>query len=403
MNAQGSRFEAGIQRDQLIALHDYSARFFRTQIPSSWVPGYLAGRGIDLNVQRRWHVGYAPAGWDTLTHHLRAVGFNDSVIVAAGLARQSRRGVLTDTFRDRAIIPIRSPDGTIIAFIGRAAGHARADTPKYMNSPATPIYSKGDVLFGLPGARPALDDGAVPVIAEGPLDVMAIAVADRHRYAPVAPCGTALTARQVSVLSQACDLRSTGVLVAFDGDDAGRRAAINAYQLLSPLTDRIATANLPAGSDPAQILHDHGPAALAELLARSRLPLADLVIDAGIDKWSRWLSFAEGQIGALRAIAPVIAPMPPRDVGRQVARLAQRLSLDHATVTEAVTDALTQLISGEGTHRSRAATRPCTLDFPDGAQHLTAPAVPEATSVSEARPRAAGADRAGLEAGRVFR
>src|SRR5258706_517293 len=209
MNAQGSRFEAGIKRDQLLALHDYAARFFRIQTASSWVPGYLAGRGIDLNVQRRWHVGYAPAGWDTLTRHLRTAGFTDSLLVAGGLARQSQRGVLTDTFRDRAIIPIRSPDGTIIAFIGRAAEHARPDTPKYMNSPATAIYSKGDVMFGLPGARPALDDGAVPVIAEGPLDVMAIAVADRHRYAPVAPCGTALTARQVSALSQACDLRST--------------------------------------------------------------------------------------------------------------------------------------------------------------------------------------------------
>jgi DNA primase len=387
MNAHDSGFEAGIQRDQLIALHGYAARFFRTQTASSWVPGYLAGRSLDLSVQRRWHVGYAPAGWDTLTHHLRTVGFKDSLIVAGGLARQSQRGVLTDTFRDRAMIPIRSPDGAVIAVIGRAAEHARADTPRYMNSPATPIYSKGDVLFGLPEAWSALEDGAVPVIAEGPLDVMAIAFADRHRYAPVAPCGTALTSRQVGVLSQACDLRSTGVLVAFDGDDAGRRAAINAYHLLSPLTDRIATASLPAGSDPAQILRDQGPAALAGLLTRSRLPLADLVIDAEIDKWSRWLSFAEGQIGALRAITPVIAAMPPRDVGRQVARLVQRLSLDHATVTEAVTDALTQLISGERPHRSCAATRPCTLDFPDGAQHLTAARVPKAVPAPQAPAR----------------
>ena len=77
------------------------------------------------------------------------------------------------------------------------------------------------------------------------------------------------------------------MLVAFDGDDAGRRAAISAYHLLSPLVDRIATANLPAGPDPAQILRDNGPVALAELLARSRLSLADLIIDAEIDKWSR--------------------------------------------------------------------------------------------------------------------
>jgi DNA primase len=212
--------------------------------------------------------------------------------------------------------------------------------PKYLNSPATVLYDKGRTLFGLWEARAALAAGAVPVIAEGPLDVLAVAQARTRRYVPVAPCGTALTARQVSALSQAVDLAATGVLVAFYGDAAGRRAAISAYRLLSAITGRIAAVAFPGGQDPAQILRDQGPAALAEALDRYRRPLADLVIDAHVARWEQWLGYSEGQIAALRALAPVIAGLAPADVARQVARLADRLGLDDATVTVAVTDAV---------------------------------------------------------------
>ncbi|HUZ51855.1 MAG TPA: toprim domain-containing protein [Streptosporangiaceae bacterium] len=164
------------------------------------------------------------------------------------------------------------------------------------------------------------------------------------RCAGVAPCGTALTAGQVTILSQVTDMRRTGVLAAFDSDQAGRRAAIHAYHLLTPYTGKVAAMALPAGQDPAQIYRERGPDALAAIASRTH-PLADLVIDAEVDRWSRWLRHAEGQINALRATAPLIAAMPPIHVARQVARLADRLGLDHATVTGAVTDALPQVIA----------------------------------------------------------
>lgn len=141
-------------------------------------------------------------------------------------------------------------------------------------------------------------------------------------------------------------LRATGVLVAFDPDQAGRRAAIKAYHLLSSLTDTVLIVTLPSGQDPAQILHDRGATALAVALAEQSRPLADLVIDAEVDRWSRWLVYAEGRINALHAAAPVIARMPPAHVARQVARLARRLDLDYPTVTEAVTDALSDARAG---------------------------------------------------------
>jgi DNA primase catalytic core len=331
--------------NNVVGVHASAAWFYRDQMPGSWVPGYLASRGFSADIQERWHVGYAPAGWDTLTRHLRASGYEDSLIEAAGLARRSRRGILTDTFRDRAIFPIRSAPGTIVAFIGRAAEHADPAVPKYLNSPGTALYEKGQVLFGLSEGYDALAAGAVPVIVEGPLDAIAVSAAGYGQCAAVAPCGTALTAAQVAALDRAAGLRETGVLVAFDADEAGRRAAVNAYHLLVSFTEKMAAVIFLPGSDPAQIVSDRGPAALAAMLTNRVLPLADLVVDAEIDQWTPWLCFAEGQINALRASAPLIAAMPPSDVARQVGRLADRLDLEHAIVTEAVTDALTALIA----------------------------------------------------------
>jgi DNA primase len=334
--------QAAARPGELGEVNEAAARFFRARLPGSWAEEYLARRGFGPGIQRRWQAGYAPASWDALTRHLLALGYPRALIEAAGLARRSRRGTIIDTFRDRAILPVRAPKGNVIAFIGRAATHA-SGVPKYLNSPGTGLYDKSEVLFGLHEGRAALASGAHPVIAEGPLD--AITTASPSRHAGVAPCGTALTARQVTALGHAADLPATGVLVAFDPDSAGRRAAVRAYHLLTPVTADVATVMLPAGCDPAQILADHGPGALAGMLVRRTRPLADLVIDTEVSKWNRWLRHPEGQVSALRAAAPLIAAMPPGHVARQVTRLASRLRLDHATVTTAVTDALPHVLA----------------------------------------------------------
>jgi DNA primase catalytic core len=325
---------------QLARANQAAARFFGGRLRASWVPGYLADRGFGADTLREWHAGYAPPGWDVLTRHLRALGYPAAVIQAAGLAHRSRRGTLIDTFRDRAMLPIHGHGGVIAGFIGRAPGHAGPGVPKYLNSPATRLYRKRETLFGLWQARDLLAAGARPVIAEGPFDAIAVTVAGRGRFAGLAPCGTALTAEHIAALGRVCDLPFTGVVVAFDPDPAGRNAAVAAYHLLTGHTDAAAAAVLPAGTDPAQIMGDRGAPDLAHVLAQHTRPLADLVIDAEIGRWSRWLGYAEGQINALRAAAPLIAVMPPAHVARQVARLAHRLGLDPATVTEAVTGAL---------------------------------------------------------------
>ena len=133
------------------------------------------------------------------------------------------------------------------------------------------------------------------------------------------------------------------MLVAFDPDQAGRRAAVHAYHLLVPLTEKLAAVTLPAGQDPAQILPTPArPPSPRYSLTHTR-PLPDLVINAEVARWSRWLRYAEGQIHALRAAAPLIAAMPPPTSPARSPASPAMLRLDHATVTEAVTDALAAL------------------------------------------------------------
>jgi len=337
--------EMPVPHEDLVRANRDAAQFFQDRLAGSWVPRYLAARSLGPGLLARWQVGYAPAGWCGLAGHLRQLGYRDEVIEGAGLARRSVRGALMDTFRDRVMLPIRSADGTVVAFIGRAAQGAGAGVPKYLNSPGTGLYDKSTVLFGLWEAREALARGARPVIVEGPLDAIAVAGAGGGRHAGVTPCGTALTAQHLAVLAAVADLRAAGVTVAFDGDQAGRLAAVRAYDLLIRFTAEVHAVVWPPGQDPAQVLENQGPDALAALLGKRIQPLADLVVDAELDKWSRWLCYAEGQINALHAVAPVIAAMPAAHVARQVGRVAERLDLSHTIVTSAVTDALPEVVA----------------------------------------------------------
>ena len=171
--------------------------FFVSQLSGNWGPRYLQTRGIDDAAIREWGIGYAPAQWTALTDHLRALGHDDDAMQVAGLARPSSRGTLIDHFRDRVMLPVLDEHGTPAGFIGRAWPGSRPEVPKYLNSPETTTYRKGDLLFGLHQARGALAHGAVPVIVEGPFDAIAITIADPSQHVGLAPCGTALTRRVI--------------------------------------------------------------------------------------------------------------------------------------------------------------------------------------------------------------
>ena len=299
-NAVQSVRPAEFQRDpRLVEIHERAERFFTEQLPGSWVPGYLAARGMAaaLDADAPWGIGYAPATWTALVDHLHAHGCTDDEIINSGLGTRSRTGRLIDRFRDRAIVPVRALDSTTIAFIGRTNPEAAPSDghpiPKYLNSPQTPLFIKGAVLFGLDTAQSRLSNGAIPVLVEGTLDAIAIHIADTdQRYAPIAPSGTALTREQVVALSQTVNLADRGVLVAFDGDPAGQHAATRAHKLLSEHTNRLHHAQLTAGTDPALLLETHGPQAVLDGLVNIR-PLAATVLTEHLEttrdltRWDR--------------------------------------------------------------------------------------------------------------------
>jgi DNA primase len=314
--SEGRDQPAPVPPGVLKALED-AGQYYISQIPGSWVPGYLSSRGIGQAVIDGWRIGYAPAGWTALTGHLRGLGHTDHDIEAAGLARRSSRGTLIDHFRDRVMLPVHDEHGTLAGFTGRAHPDA-VDVPKYFNSPNTAAYRKKELLFGWDQARTLLSAGALPVIVEGPADAIAVNLAEPGRYAGLAPCGTALTSQQAALLSQAISPGSQ-IIVAFDDDTAGRKAAVRAHGILRQVSDRLQSAVL-SGRDPAQIFQDDGAPALAAVLAELQ-PLSAAVIDSAISPWEHRLAEADGPLLAMRAAAAVIARLLPTGTATAIRRI----------------------------------------------------------------------------------
>lgn len=295
--------------------------FYAGQLAGSWVPEYLASRGISATVTSEWHIGYAPPGWTALTGHLRGLGYGDDEIEAAGVAKPSRRGTLIDRFRDRVMLPVDDEHDRIAGFIGRVhPDRDPDDVPRYLNSPESAVFHKGSLLFGLSRGRAALARGAVPAIVEGPFDALAVTLADPALHAGLATCGTALTGQHAELLSRAADLPRTGVLACFDADNAGRKAAVRAYGLLRPHTPKLQAARLNA-KDPAAVFAQDGPAALRAVLREHREPLSARLIDARIGQFEKHLDHTEGIYRAMRSTAALIAELLPGQAAKRISQL----------------------------------------------------------------------------------
>jgi DNA primase len=336
-----------------LAVDFYSSRLHSGSPDARRAVALLTERGVDRDAAGAARLGYAPRTWTGLVDHLRSAGVDDTELRASGLVLESSRGTLVDRFRDRVIFPVDTQDGQTVALLGRAVDEGATDrhgapVPKYLNSPSTALYSKGEHLYGLGAhAAQAIAAGAQPVLVEGPMDVLAV---NRAASPPgggtptqvaVAPCGTALTEQQVKLLDTVTGgLAERGIVTALDGDDAGRQASLRAYDLLRQVRAWPSALDLPAGQDPAGLATEHGAAGLhAALRAAVGKPLADLVVDERIARHP--LQWTEGQVAAGRDAAAAVATMPTEHVGRQVARVSALTGLDTATVSGLVVDAVT--------------------------------------------------------------
>ena len=216
-------------REELFRVMDLAAGFYTERL---WTAGgeraraYLDERGIAPEVARRFGLGWAPEGWDVLLGAMKAQGVAEDTLVAAGLVvpRENRPGVY-DRFRGRLLFAIRDLQGRVVAFGGRGFGD---EQPKYLNSPETPLYSKGSLLYAADLARDTIRERNRALIVEGYVDCLMA-----HQYGfteTVAALGTAFTATQLAVLRRYCD----EVVTFFDADAAGRKAAERAEELLEP-------------------------------------------------------------------------------------------------------------------------------------------------------------------------
>ena len=233
--------------------------------------GYLRGRGLDDATIARFRLGFAPDGRDGLKKALIAEGFDDAVLVEAGLLIRPDDGRPSyDRFRGRVMFPIADRKGRVVAFGGRVL---EGDGPKYLNSPETPLFHKGHMLYNLDRATAAVHDGAELIVVEGYMDVIAL---DRAGFAgAVAPLGTALTEDQMAALWKL----TPEPILCFDGDEAGGRAAAKAADRALPLLEPRRTfgfAVLPPGKDPDDLIASGGPAAMRHVLDR-RQAMFDLV------------------------------------------------------------------------------------------------------------------------------
>jgi DNA primase len=264
------------ERTRLYAVLDASARFFEAQLASGAgleARRYLDRRGLAAGAISRFRMGYAPGSRSALKDHLAKAGFKTADMVSAGmLIAGDDIPVSYDRFRHRVMFPITDLKGRVIAFGGRALD---ADTPaKYLNSPETPLFHKGHVLFNAANARTAAFDKHQIIVVEGYMDVIALSEAGFPQT--VAPLGTALTEDQIKLLWR---LAPEPVLC-FDGDAAGQRAAYRAVETVLPHLKpgfSVQFAFLPQGLDPDDLIRQQGPAAFQSVLARTS-PLFDVLM-----------------------------------------------------------------------------------------------------------------------------
>lgn len=315
----GRREEPGT-RQRLILANKAAHQFYREQLETPEAqPGreFLLQRGFGQQHIYHFECGYAPAGWDTLTKHLLKKGFEFKELEAAGLSKMGKRGSI-DQFQRRLLWPIKNLSGDVIGFGARKL-FDDDKMGKYMNTPETLLYKKSKVLFGLDSAKKAIAAGHQAVVVEGYTDVMAMHAAGIDTA--VASCGTAFGEEHLQMLRRLMldDNYFRGELIyTFDGDEAGQKAAMRAFEGDQKFTGQSFVSVAPNGMDPCDLRLERGDAAVRDLVAR-RIPMFEFVIQSIISEYT--LDTVEGRLAALRRAVPIVADIRDKTLQSEYARL----------------------------------------------------------------------------------
>jgi DNA primase, catalytic core len=336
------------RRSRLLEANALAESFYREQLNSSEAEharGFLAGRKFTQDQWESFGVGYSPASWDSLTRHLRGRGFTDAELTTAGLSIQGNRG-LYDRFRDRVMWPIRDLTGATVGFGARRLGED-PQSPKYLNTPETPVYHKSTVLYGLDLAKRDISKRRRVVIVEGYTDVMATHLSGETTA--VATCGTAFASEHVSVirrlLGDTADpaagvvltsgrARGGEVIFTFDGDEAGKAAARKVYAEDQKFATQTFVAIEKHGLDPCDLRIEQGDGAIRSLI-ESRIPLFEFVLRSVLKSLD--LRTAEGRVAGLRSAIPVLSGIKDVALRNEYVRMvAGWLGMDVAEVRRAM-------------------------------------------------------------------
>ena len=317
---------------------------------------YFKGRGLSGEIARTFGLGYAPEGWRSLASVFP--DYNDALLVESGLVITGEPGDENaageakryDRFRDRVMFPIRNVKGECIGFGGRVLSDEK---PKYLNSPETPVFSKGRELYGLFEARTALREHGYALVTEGYMDVVALA---QMGFAnAVATLGTACTADHVQKLFRFTD----SVVFSFDGDSAGRRAARKALDAALPFATDVRTVKflfLPAEHDPDSYIRAHGKEGFADYVAKA-LPLSKFMLQAAAEDCE--LDTAEGRAHMASNARPLWTLLPDGALKRQLlAEIADKVLIDLRDLLE-----LWQPASKPGSYKKNSYSRNDSLGY----------------------------------------
>lgn len=315
------------ERALLLEVNRVAADFFRSQLlgqQGAEARAYLKGRGISPQTQEAFGLGLAPKGWRGLRDHLKAKGGHFlSKAQALGLLVKGREGSLYDRFRGRIVFPIQEEDGSVVGFGARALG---AEEPKYLNSPESPVFSKGRCLYGLHMARPMIRQRDEVVLVEGYMDLLALYQAGIRNA--VATLGTSLTRQHLVRLKR----YSSNLLCVFDGDEAGARATMRAVDLCLDLGVWGKVLRLPSEHDPDSFLREKGDAGFLKSL-EGAVPLMDFLVEKTQERFSD--KGIEGKRKALQELLPRLRRLgDPILRDHYVAFVAGRLGISEARLEQ---------------------------------------------------------------------
>jgi DNA primase len=326
--AAGARMRA-----KLLELHEAATAWFEEQLrgpEGATAREYLAGRGLTPEGMKTFRIGYAPDSFNALRDRLKGMA-DDEALRASGLFSSKEQGdggqgPIYDRFRKRVMFPIANESGRVIAFTARTLETGEKAGPKYINSPETPLYSKGQVLFNLDKARTSIRQHEFALLVEGQMDCISVFL--RGIQNVIATSGTAFTEQQVAILRR----HTSNVVVNFDPDAAGANAAEKSIALLTEEGFTIKIVTLDDGLDPDRFIRERGVEAYTAAIRGARRQ-SDYLIERARQMFPG--ASAEQKVKAMNYLLPHIRRMPEKLARDQFAGdAAQKLGIDSAVLRE---------------------------------------------------------------------